>query len=116
MDIKIENGDISVSPSGIPNMIDGFALAEQQVNLALKIPKHSFIYNREAGAFSGSFDFEADNAEKKIESLINECLLHTEIYADVAYTARSGENILIGINLNNGFETKSIEVKVNGQL
>lgn len=114
MDIKIENKDIKISQSGMPIMVDGFDLAEQQVKLALRIPKNSFIYNREAGAFGGGFDFDAENAEKKIESLINECLLHTGIYANVEYISRSGVYVYIGIVLDNGFENKAIEVRVNG--
>ncbi len=114
MDIKIENRDISISPSGMPITVDGFDFAEQQVNLALKIPKNSFVYNREAGAFGGDFDYEDENIEKKTESLINECLLHTGIYAEVDYISRSGENVFIGIILYNGFKNKAIEVTVSG--
>lgn len=114
MDIKIENKDIKISVNGMPVMIDGLDFAEQQVKLALKIPKNSFIYNREAGAFGNGFNFESENVEKKIESLINECLLHTEIYANVEYISRSGNYIFIGIVLDNGFENKAIEVRVNG--
>lgn len=114
MDIKIENRDISISPSGMPVMVDGLDFAEQQVNLALKIPKNSFIYNREAGALSAGFDFESENIGKKIESLINDCLLHTGIYADVEYISRGGEDVFIGIIIDNGFENKAIEVTVNG--
>ena len=114
MDIKIENRDICISPSGMPVTVDGLDLAEQQVNLALKIPKNSFVYNRKAGAFCGDFDYESENIEKRTESMINECLLHTGVYAGVEYISKSGDNVFIGIVLDNGFKNKAIEVTVSG--
>ena len=115
MDIKIENGDLSIAQNGIPERVAGLEQAVQQVNFALKIPKGSFVYNREAGAF-GDIDFSDVDVGKKIEAKVNECLLHTDVYAFVDYISSDGENVTIGFVLKNKFGECTTEVVVNGQL
>lgn len=113
MDVKIKNGDICLNPNGSCVNVSGLEQAVQQVNLAIKIPKNSFIYDRNIGAIN-DIDFNDINNEKKIEALINECLLHTEVYASVEYIARSADSIKIGIIIDNGYEKCTTEVVIDG--
>lgn len=109
MDIKIKDGDISVFESGVPEYVSGFEQAVQQINLALKIPRGSFVYNREIG-FLSDFDFTESGAEKKIEALLNESLIHNGFYVSVDYISVNSRGTVIGITIDNGFESFAAEV------
>lgn len=112
MDIKIENEDIVLNENGSPVTVSGIEQAVQQVNIALKARAESFVYDRKMG-IKDSFDFSENNVEKKIEALLNECLVHTGVYAKVDYIA-GGDNITIGLVLNDGYKDYFTEVVVNG--
>ena len=113
MDIKIENNDIALYKNGSPKLVSGINLAVQQVNLAFKIPFGSFIYDRRMGAFN-EMDFSEINIEKKLESFINEALIHTDICVTVNYIARNSQNTVIGLSVDTGYENTETEVMVNG--
>lgn len=113
MDIKIENNDICLKPNGEAVLISGIEQAVQQVILAVRIPKNSFIYDRNLG-INGEVDYYTDGIEKKIEALINECLVHTDVSVKVLFISRNGERIVIGIEVYNGCESCNTEVVING--
>lgn len=50
MDMKIENGNIVLSTSGIPITISGEELALQKAEILLTVPKGSFIFDRNFGS------------------------------------------------------------------
>ncbi len=113
MDVKIENQDICLSPSARAVMIDGMEQAVQQVNLAVKIPKKSFVYDRNLGV-NGEVDFNENGLEKKIEALVNECLLHSDVIVNILSVTKSGDRITIGFTADNGYESCMSEVVLNG--
>ena len=49
MDIKIEKGDILLDESGNPITVQGVEEILQQIIIGTKIPKGSFVYNRNCG-------------------------------------------------------------------
>lgn len=50
MDMKIENGNIVLSSSGIPVTVAGEELTLQKAEILLKTPKGSFIFDRDFGS------------------------------------------------------------------
>lgn len=50
MDMKIENGKAALSQSGIPLTLSGDELALQKAEFRLKVPKGSFIFDRDFGS------------------------------------------------------------------
>ena len=50
LDVKIENGKIALSPSGIPIILSGAELSLQKAEMLLKTPKDSFIFDRDFGS------------------------------------------------------------------
>lgn len=50
MDMKIENGKIALSPSGMPVTLSGEELSLQKAEILLKTPKGSFIFDRNFGS------------------------------------------------------------------
>lgn len=116
MDIKIENNDIMLNPNSTAVRLNGMFQAEQQVKLAFKIPKGSFIYDRSIGAFNSIPDFEEKNIESKMEALVNECFIHSDFYANVQYISRNSVGTNVGVMLDDGKEIYFMEVTFSGQL
>ena len=110
MDTRIENEDIVLNPDGNSDYVTDIEQAVQQVNLALKIPKESFVYDRKIGAFEESYNIYRDDIEKDIEAKVNECLLNTNVYADVEYVYRNVNVITIGLLINDGINFEHTEV------
>ncbi len=114
MDIKIDNNDIKLKPNSEAVRLYGIEQALQQAELAIKIPNGSFVYDRSIGAFEDGFDFTEENDESKIESRINECLLHTNCQVDVLYISSRSSNTVVGIEVDDGKSKLFTEVIVDG--
>lgn len=72
MDIKIEKGDILLDESGNPITVQGVEEILQQIIIGTKIPKGSFLYNRNCGINTADLDFNSDKILKTLEVLMNE--------------------------------------------
>ncbi len=114
MDTRIENKDIVLKPDGNSDYVTDIEQAVQQVNLALKIPKASFIYDRKIGAFEEDYNIYKDEIEGDIEAMVNECLLNTNVYATVEYVNRNVNVITVGLLINDGINTEHTEVVFYG--
>lgn len=114
MDIKIENGDTIISESGIPEMVSGIEEAIQKVNLAIKIRKGKFIYDRNIGTQIDSVIFEDKNASETVEMMLNECLIDTCVSVKVNYIETRQNKTYAGITVTNGFISQDTEVILNG--
>ncbi len=114
-DIKIENGDIVLNPNSSAVTVSGISGAVQQAQLAVKIPRTSFIYDRSMGAFEPGFNTSEDGAEGKIEARINECIINSDVYVKVLYLALNGsDEVLLGLEVSDGKESVFTEVVLNG--
>lgn len=114
MDIKIENRDIKLKTNSEAVRISGIEQALQQSELALRIPRGSFVYDRNLGAVGNDFSFTADNAASRLEARLNECLVHTDCYINVQYVEENDNSeVVVGIEVNDGKSMILTEVIVS---
>lgn len=111
MDIKLKDGDILSQPNGYYTYISGIEDALQKVSLAVKIPKGSFIYNKELGSGLYSINAEDSLAVEKAQILLDEALMNTDIKAVVsAVEAKADGGVKFSIQVNFAGETNKTEV------
>ncbi|MCH5303403.1 MAG: hypothetical protein J1E41_00945 [Ruminococcus sp.] len=114
MDIRIENGDIALKPDGTSEYVDDIWQLDQQINLAFKIPKASFVYDRKIGAFNENFDFLEEGIMGNIEARLNECILKSQAYAKVEYIFQVNGRITIGVIVDDEVNPLFTEVHIDG--
>lgn len=88
MDIELVNGDVNVSISGEYSFVKGIEEALQRAVLCAKIPKGSFIYNKDLGTELGKINIESSLAAKTAEMLISEALMGTDVKVTVISLAK----------------------------
>lgn len=113
-DIKIENNDIVVYPNGFPKNISGFDAVLQQIEIAASFQKGNFAYDRKLGLSGEELDFDSDNIESTIESLINETLINTGVYVTVNALTENEDTHYADITISDGIREKEAEVRING--
>ena len=113
MDIRLVDGDISLSDSGSPEMIRGLDEAVQRVRMAASVSRGSFRYDRELGADYGSLSADDPLFEKKLEMLIREAcagIADTEVTLESVDTAaRAAE-----LRVSRGGASTITEVDLHG--
>jgi len=76
MDIKLENKDIVLNANGSPVLISGVECAIQQLQLASRVYKGEFIYDRQMGLdVLGKSYMNKEYTNKMIETMLNEFLI-----------------------------------------
>lgn len=116
MDTKIELGDYVVKMNGYAETVDDEEQMIQQINFAVNIPKGSFIYDRNIGAFADNIDTDSKNAERTVEMLINEGLIKTGIKVSVNSLEKRIGQTAVSLTADNGFKSIDTEVIVYEQL
>ena len=112
MDIKIENKDIALNINGSPVMISGVESAVQQLQLASRVYKGEFIYDRQMGMdVLGKNYMNTEYTNKMLEAMLNEFLINVP---DVRVTVISLEDSLrmkkAICKVADSFETMETEV------
>lgn len=83
-DIKLMNGDVLMDSCGRPVVLEGSKARLQSAEIISTVEKGSFIYNRELGADIASVDSDSEDADGRMELVINEALArYGDIYARV---------------------------------
>lgn len=113
-DIRISDNDIVIYPNGFPGVVSGFDAVIQQIAIMASITKGSFAYDRELGLHKGTLDFDSDNIESTIESMINEALIKEEVYVTVNGIRQQDNKYYADITVSDGIREKETEVKING--
>lgn len=113
-DVKIRDNDIVINPNGFPGVVSGFDAVVQQIAIMASIPKGSFAYDRELGLFKGTPDFDSDNIDSTIESLINEALIKEEVYVAVNGIRQQDNEYYAAVTVSDGIREKETEVKIYG--
>ncbi len=73
MDIKIENGDIALTPSGEAIYIEGAQEAFQQMLMLITLPRGGFIYNKDLG-FEAVCGISGERELRKLEAQLREAV------------------------------------------
>lgn len=67
MDMKIRDGEIALDEKGLPLTLSGDDLAFQKCEILLKVPKGSFIFDRDFGSrITGAVALKRENREALI--------------------------------------------------
>ncbi|MEE3334322.1 MAG: hypothetical protein VZR54_08670 [Ruminococcus sp.] len=111
MDVLIIDGDISLKSGGVPEMTEGFTEIVQKIKLACAIPKASFIYDRNMGAFDADINTLSDET---VEMLINENLIGTGCTIKLNSRGRVSGLLRLHVTIFNGYRNYTTEVIING--
>lgn len=114
MDAKIENSDIVLDSIGNYVMIDGFEEIVQQALIAVKVPKGSFVYDKDLGSDCYSYDYLSDNKKLQVfEMLMNEALsLIGDIYIKVKFVTTVNTRAKLSFTIFTNGESIDKEVMI----
>lgn len=110
MDIRINNRDIVILPSGYPETVSGLDEVIQRVRIKLGARKGAFAYDRSLGIDEGSIAANRQNSCSTAESIINEALIGTDVYVKVTGVNTMGGDTVVEFTVSDGYDEKNSEV------
>jgi hypothetical protein len=113
-DVKLSGVDIVINENGMPEMVEGFYQIVQQIDIGMTAPKGSFPYDRELGFFPRDKRNIAELSPSTVESMINECLINTDLYCKVLEIRSERFYNVVSLRLSDSFEDYEIEVRYYG--
>ena len=113
-DARISGGDIVYGEDGSPELVEGIDLLSQQAEFAARIPKGSFIYDRELGAFGDLPNDSDPDRDRKYEAMMREAMIKTEGKLEVDSTARVSGVMTMTLTLSDMTDSIQREVSLIG--
>ena len=114
MDVRIENGDIYLTPAGKTEYLSCVREAAQRVLIAAAVTKGSFRYDRSLGADYASLGTN-DISRERLEMLIREAAAGIAD-TDIAVTGWDAEHRVASLSVTHGGKTITTEVDLYANL
>lgn len=112
MDIKLENGDFSVSANGDIKTVDGVDEILQRVKICCSIKKGSFLYDKELGVDYENADISSQRGLKQLEMLLNEAVIDISgVRVEITKAENQSDKIKLRLKISykgNKYETEVI--------
>ena len=115
MDVRLQNGDLSMTEAGALNYVHGVEEAVQRVRIAASVRKGDFIYQRGLGTDYGTLSADDPMIREKLDLLIREATAGI-VGADIRVVSFNRARMVASVMVITADGQRTTEVNLNGIL